>query len=726
MRSLHSPESSSSPDSFPVFALPDRRAAKARSSLVRADEAHFAELATVIAGRLRELTSRRDAALRAPAGPGQAALDRDQEVRRLDAELRRLRRFAPEMCLGRMLIADTPDAAVYIGRMGLTAPDGRRLLIDWRSPAAEPFFAATPARPMGLSSRRRYRWSDGRVVDYWDEVVAGEGSEGLAPDQDSALLASLVRSRSSRMQEVLTTIQADQDAIIRAPSAGALVVDGGPGTGKTVVALHRAAYLLYADPRLGEGRGGILVIGPHRPYLAYIGDVLPSLGEEGVSTCTVEDLVPGLPELPEEVDPEVARLKAQAAMVDAIEPAVRLYEEPPTESLLVETPWGDLLMRPAEWAEAFASADPQLPHNDARDEVWEAVLAILVDGCRDADVSAEELMRTLRRDAGLAEAFDRAWPLIDPFDLVGDLWEVPAYLRRCAPWLTREEIGALQRADPRAWTAADRPLLDAARRRLGDPRAARRRRRHEAALAAEREDRTRVIDDLIVADDSEMLVMSMLRGDDLRSVLDDEAPLEEESPPLDGPFAHLIVDEAQELTDAEWRMVLSRCPAQSVTIVGDRAQSRRGFTESWEKRLGRVGVGTVERASLTVNYRTPSEVMEEAAPVIRRVLPDANVPISVRSSGVPVAHGHPDDLDALLGDWLTRHEEGTACIIGGATVNLRDPSRVRHLSPALAKGLEFDLVVLLDPESFGTGIDGAVDRYVAMTRATQQLVVLRT
>ncbi|TSD65185.1 RNA polymerase recycling motor ATPase HelR [Aeromicrobium piscarium] len=717
---------SPSPDSSPVFALPDSRMAKAQTALIHADELRFAELATVIAERLRELTSRRDAALRAPAGPGQAALDRDQEVRRLDAEMRRLRRFAPEMCLGRMVPADAPDAPVYIGRMGLTAPDGRRLLIDWRSPAAEPFFAATPRRPMGLASRRRYRWSDGRVVDYWDEVLAGDGSEDLAPDEDSALLAALVRSRSSRMQEVLTTIQADQDAIIRASSAGALVVDGGPGTGKTVVALHRAAYLLYADPRLGEGRGGVLVIGPHRPYLAYIGDVLPSLGEDGVSTCTVGDLVPGLPDVPAEADEEVARLKARVAMVEAIEPAVQLYEEPPTESLVVETPWADLLLRPADWAEAFASADPQRPHNDARDEVWEAVLAILVDGRPEMEVSVEELVRVLRRDAGLAEAFDRAWPLIDPYDLVGDLWEVPAYLRRCAPWLTADEVRSLQRAEPRAWTASDRPLLDAARRRLGDPHAARRRRRHGAALAAEREERTRVIDDLIAADDSEMLVMSMLRGDDLRSVLDDEAPLEDQREPLDGPFAHLIVDEAQELSDAEWQMVLSRCPSRSVTIVGDRAQSRRGFTESWEERLRRVGIETIEQASLTVNYRTPAEVMEEAAPVIRRVLPDANVPISVRSSGLPVLHGHPDDLEHLLDDWLAAHAEGTACVIGGTAVDLRDPSRVRHLSPTLAKGLEFDLVVLLDPDSFGDGIEGAVDRYVAMTRATQRLVILHS
>ena len=182
---------------------------------------------------------------------------------------------------------------MYVGRLGLTDSSGRRLLLDWRSPAAEPFFGATHANPMGLASRRRYRWTRGRITDYWDEVFTPDGLEGHAAlDDQSAFIASLGANRSGRMRDVLGTIQADQDAIIRAGSRGALVVDGGPGTGKTVVALHRSAYLLYSDPRLGHRRGGVLFIGPHQPYLAYVADVLPSLGEEGVQTCTLRDLVP--------------------------------------------------------------------------------------------------------------------------------------------------------------------------------------------------------------------------------------------------------------------------------------------------------------------------------------------------------------------------------------------------------------------------------------------------
>ena len=270
---------------------------------------------------------------------------------------------------------------------------------------------------------------------------------------------------------------------------------------------------------------------------------------------------------------------------------------------------------------------------------------------------------------------------------------------------------------------SDLPLLDAARQRLGDPEASRRRRRHEAAVAAEREHMDQVVDDLIAADDSEMLVMSMLRGQDLQDVLVDETALPSADPDLlAGPFAHIVVDEAQELTDAEWQMLLLRCPSRSFTIVGDRAQARHGFTESWQERLERIGLDRINLASLSINYRTPEEVMAEAEPVIRAVLPDANVPTSIRSSGVPVVHGSASDLGSILDTWLAAHADGIACVIGDPT--FRATSRVRSLTPELSKGLEFDLVVLIDPEAFGTGIEGAVDRYVAMTRATQQLVIL--
>jgi len=330
-----------------AFDLSDHLARKADPALIAADELHFAAIARALEQSIADLSDRLDAARRGPGRTGQEALNRDQEIHRLTARRRALSRFGLDLCLGHMVRADDPGP-LYVGRLGLTDSAGRRLLLDWRSPAAEPFFGATHANPMGLASRRRYRWTRGRISDYWDEVFTADGFDGHAAalDDQSAFIASLGGSRSPRMRDVLGTIQADQDAIIRAGSRGALVVDGGPGTGKTVVALHRTAYLLYSDPRLGHRRGGVLFAGPHQPYLAYVGDVLPSLGEEGVQTCTLRDLVPEGAAAAIEADPDVALLKSSADMVKAIEPAVRLYEETPTEGMEVETPWGGHLVEP--------------------------------------------------------------------------------------------------------------------------------------------------------------------------------------------------------------------------------------------------------------------------------------------------------------------------------------------------------------------------------------------
>jgi superfamily I DNA/RNA helicase len=235
----------------------------------------------------------------------------------------------------------------------------------------------------------------------------------------------------------------------------------------------------------------------------------------------------------------------------------------------------------------------------------------------------------------------------------------------------------------------------------------------------------RVVDDLIEAADDEYGIglVTMLRGEDFQYVLVDLAALPSTDPDLlAGPFAHIVVDEAQELTDAEWQMLLLRCPSRSFTMVGDRTQARHGFTESWKERLNRIGLDRITLASLSINYRTPQEVMAEAEPVIRAVLPDANVPTSIRSSGVSVVHGSASDLGSILDTWLAAHADGIACVIGDPT--FRATSRVLSLTPELSKGLEFDLVVLVDPQAFGEGIEGVVDRYVAMTRATQQLVIL--
>ncbi len=627
-----------------VFDLPDNLEDKNDPGLIARDEMHFAEIARSLSETIDALSTRLDDARKLPSdsgeqafdweagGAGQQALERDQEVHRVTARLRTLNRFGLDLCLGHMVGAEG-DEPVYIGRLGLTDSAGRRLLIDWRSPAAEPFFGATHANPMGLASRRRYRWNRGRITDYWDEVYSPVGLDRRAAlDDQSAFIASLGTDRSDRMRDVLGTIQADQDAIIRAGSHGALVVDGGPGTGKTVVALHRTAYLLYSDQRLSQGRGGVLFVGPHQPYLAYVGDVLPSLGEDGVQTCTIRDLLPEGRGAKQEPDPVAARLKASRGMVDAIEPAIGLYEEAPKDGMEVETDWGDVWLSPSDWSEAF-EAGAGTPHNEARDVVLEELVTILVDKHEaDDEVPPDLFRRSLMGNDELIDAFNRAWPLIEPTDLVGDLWTVPAYLRRCAPWLETNDVVTLQRDQPDAWTISDLPLLDAARQRLGDPQTSRRKRRHDAVVAAEREQISRVVDDLIAADPDGMGLATMLRHEDLQESLVDVGALPvADADLLAGPFAHIVVDEAQELTDAEWQMLLSRCPTRSFTIVGDRAQARHGFTESWEARLARAGIDQVNIATLSINYRTPLEIMREAEPVIRSAIPDANVPRSIRS-----------------------------------------------------------------------------------------------
>ncbi len=753
------------------FAL-DAHPAKAVPASIDDDVRHFARIEAGLAQERDDLDRRLAALLATPGGNGQEAYEREVEIMRLNRRARLLRRFGADLCIGRVQFT---DRTIYIGRVGLADADGDRLLVDWRTPAAEPFFGATRAHPMGAIARRRYRWTDRRVTDYWDETFTdAAGAAPAALDDQSAFIAGLGASRTPRMRDVLGTIQADQDAIIRADGHGALVVDGGPGTGKTVVALHRAAYLLYSDPLLRSGRGGVLFIGPSHAYTDYVSDILPGLGEEGVRTCTLADLVPEGAEAVPEPDRRIALLKGDGRMPGAIVAAIRLSERPPTRPTVLDTAWGEVRIGPGEWAEAIGAADPAAPHNDARAEIWEALLDILVDvvsaeagdggtrrdgpwgdegwgdagagrahdtrrggfddeeefdayGLSGGSPEADAIRRALADDTELPALFDTVWPLLDPAAIVRGLWSSPSLLLRCAPWLSACEAALLQRAPYDAWTLSDLPLLDAALQGAGDPERDRRRRAEEARAAADRAVMDDVISDLIASDDSDLKTMSMLRGQDLRGALDTSTgPAASSTELLAGPFAHLVVDEAQELTAAEWSMLIRRVPSLSLTVVGDRAQARHGFPETWTDRLAAVGLPGATVATLSINYRTPVAVMEEAAPVIRAALPDANVPTSIRDNGIPVRHAAATERDRILDDWLTTHEEGTACVIDDP--GFAGAPRVRSLSPVDAKGLEFDLVLLGEPARTGddpaADITTAVDRYVAMTRTTGELVLL--
>ncbi len=728
-------------DTHPVFDLPERLRRKATAELIGADERQFEAIRAALAVAEERTRRRLDAVRREHASHGQRALERDLEARQLSARLRVLGRFGLDACIGRMVADD--GTVTYLGRFGLADEQEERLLMDWRAPASAPFFAATGADPLGLRSRRRYRWRAGRIVDYWDEVFTAGGA-ATSPDDQSAFIASLAASRSPKMRDVLATLQADQDAIIRADAHGARVVTGGPGTGKTVVALHRAAYLLYSDARLRQDSGELLFVGPHRPYVDYVDDVLPGLGEDGAVVCAIDELVSARVSRVE-TDATVRRCKGDGRFVDAVDEAVRLWQRVPRRTVGVDTAWGTVPVTTAEWAELFADAESQ-PHNVVRRNAWEALLDLLesrideevrgedrdAGGSRGAgfddgfdaygagwDDDDEPVREALENDDELRALFDEAWPLLDPDALLRGLLSSPEMLRRCAGWLTDTDIRAVVAAGA-GFTDVDLPLLDAARLAVGDPRAETDDRRAAQEAAEARRAMSDVVTDLIASDGGDLRIMSMLRGQDLRRTL-----VETRTPGTDpyvGPFAHLIVDEAQELTDAQWRMLLRRCPSGSVTIVGDRAQARGAFAESWTERLERVGLRRIEVSTLTVNYRTPAEVMDAAAPVIRAVLPDADVPTSVRRTGSPVAYARRADLAAIVDDWERVTVEGTAVVIGDPSFPRRE--RVASLDAVSVKGLEFDLVVIVSEGIAGGGFTEAVDRYVAMTRATQQLVIL--
>lgn len=691
-----------------------RLGARATEALIGSDARHLAAIAHALDTTLATHEARLADARATQARDGRAAVERDQAARRLASRTTQLALLRVDLCLGRFVPSDG-GAPVYVGRTGLADENGTRLLVDWRTPAAAPFFAATRAEPLGVASRRRFRWTAGRLSGFWDEILdPAAPTDGLVPDDESQFVASLAGERTDRMRDVLATIQADQDEAIRADARGALVVDGGPGTGKTVVALHRASYLLHADPRIG----GVLVLGPSERYLGYVADVLPGLGDEGVATCTLRDLVPeGATAVPE-ADPVVARLKGSRAMVRAVEAAVRFSEEAPADGIEVETSIGAFTLSADDWADAVDALEPGLPHNLAVDDlVRELALVAARHQEPHAPAAADNLAAAIAHDPAFRRQVRRAWPLLDPAEVVADLWDVPAYLRYCAPRLTADERAALRRDASAAWTFADLPLLDAARALVGE---ADRASRSDAEREEERRVRAEVAAELRASDDGGEGLMAQLVHPDLAdTLLDRDDAVDEAS--LDGPFAHVVVDEAQDLSDAAWLMVLRRCPSRSVTVVGDRAQARDGFEGTWAERLGRAGLPDVRVQTLTVGYRTPAEVLEEAAPVIRAVLPDADVPTAVRRSGVPVLHAPRTALDEILREWLDASPGGLAAVIGDPSVP--DGPRVRSLSAVEAKGLEFDLVVLHD-DVLGSGVTGAVDRYVAMTRATSRLVVL--
>ncbi|NBH09734.1 RNA polymerase recycling motor ATPase HelR [Amycolatopsis sp. SID8362] len=665
---------------------------------------------------------------------GIALVERDADVRIRAREATRLNVVDNGLCFGRLDALSGERG--YIGRIGLFdgENDYEPLLLDWRAPAARPFYVATAATPENMRRRRQFHSVGRRVTGFTDEVF---GRPGAGERGDAALLAAVTAPRGEGMRDIVATIQAEQDEIIRLGHAGVLVVEGGPGTGKTAVALHRVAYLLYTQ-RERMSRTGVLVVGPSPLFLDHIGRVLPSLGESDVVFLTTGDLVPGLRVTAEDA-PEVARLKGSSKMVGVLAAAVADRQRVPGDPVPVELADVTVDLDAATAAEARLEARRSgLPHNEARAVFREHVVALLAERAvakigegwlTPADRGAWADLRTdVREELAEHEELDAVlgglWPELTPETLLAPMYMSPRRLAAAGA------DPALFRADGGAWTVSDVPLLDELVDLLGrddaaDRAAARRQAAEEAEYSAGvldvlKLDREEMDEDVLLSAEN------LLYAEDLAGRFgerDTRDLAERAAADRDWTYGHVVVDEAQELSEMDWRVLMRKCPSRSFTIVGDLAQRRSAAgATSWAAMLAPYAGDRWQYRELTVNYRTPAEIMAVAGAVLARFAPDARPPESVRASGVrpwsrQVADGElPDAIADFARDEDGR--EGTAVVIG-------PPGVPGAVPPSATKGLEFDAVLVVEPERIlAEGPRGAAELYVALTRATQRLGVL--
>ena len=728
---------------------------------------------------LREQAARRlTEELRTTGGTRQAQSQRDSSVRMYAEQVEQFSAVEDGLCFGRLDGED--DSRHYIGRIGILDRDGDLdpLLIDWRAPAARPFYLATAANPQGVRRRRHLRTRQRKVTGLNDEVLditaaSPTGHEELTGE--ASLLAALNAGRTGRMRDIVETIQVEQDKVIRAPLPGVLVVQGGPGTGKTAVALHRAAYLLYTYRRELSTRG-VLLVGPNATFLRYISHVLPALAETGVLLRTQADLFPGVQARRVE-SAEAAALKGRTVMVEVLEAAVRDRQRVPDEPMEIEVEREILTLHPETVRAARDRARRSgRPHNLARPlfdiEIVHALAEQVADRIGADPLGGENLLeeadraeirRELREEPGVRAALDELWPVLTPQRLLADLYADPDRIASAAPMLTPDERALLHR-EPGGWTPADVPLLDEAAELLGeDDRAAAARRERIRALQREYAEGvleiargSRSIDVEDEADGGEILGVTDLIDADRLLERQEEADrlttAQRAAADRRWAFGHVIVDEAQELSPMAWRLLMRRCPSRSMTIVGDVAQTGAlSGTPSWREALEPYVADRWRLAELTVSYRTPAEIMAVAADLLTEIDPALRPPRSVRSSGVPpwdrtvTADRLADELVAATTREVAGLDEGRVGVIVpagriddlGAAVTAALPeaavgehpeleSTVVVLTVAQAKGLEFDSVLVVDPDRIvAESPRGRSDLYVALTRATQRLGVLR-
>lgn len=712
------------------------------------DQGHIEELRSeqrYVAGLHARLDAERGRTRRAYRdalrSDGESPTDRDVRVRALASQVRRLDVADSGLCFGR-IDTETGERR-YIGRIGILDEDDEYapLLLDWRAPAARPFYTATGAHPEDLRRRRQFHTHGRRLVDFSDEHFGElDGELDGESGGDEALLAAVDAPRGEGMRDIVATIQAEQDEIIRLDHPGVTVIEGGPGTGKTVVALHRVAYLLYTQ-RERIARHGVLVVGPNPAFLDHIGRVLPSLGETDVVFATPGDLVPGLSVTAEDT-PAAARAKGSLAILDVLANAVADRQQVPDEPLEIELQ--DLTVRidaaTAQWAREEARASGR-PHNEARAVFREIVVYVLTERAiarigrgwltRD-DRTAWEQMRTeltdeLAEHEGFAAALDALWPVLTPQDVLATLSTSPERLRAAGA------DPALLRPVGDAWTVSDVPLLDELVDLLGrDPTVVRAEERRVAAEERAEAEYAAGVMEILTLDTEELDEDLGVRVDDLTHAgglaerfeeTDTRELAERAAADRDWTYRHVVVDEAQELSAMDWRVLMRRCPGHGFTVVGDLAQRRSpaGAT-SWGEVLDRYVPGRWVYRSLTVNYRTPAEIMAVAAGVLAAFAPDVEPPESVRASGVAPWSRQvgADELPAAIAAFVADEQgrPGTSVVIG-------PPDVPGATAPSATKGLEFDAVLVVEPERIlADGPRGAAELYVALTRATQRLGVL--
>ncbi|WP_160051326.1 ATP-binding domain-containing protein [Nocardiopsis sp. FR26] len=755
-------------------------AAEASSAALDAEQVRVSEMYERL-DTLRERTAQQLAAAHLQERAGFAA-SVERETRSYEQARRRAQLGSVEegLCFGRIDLA--PDGGTgpgdghetrYVGRIGLRDAEYETILVDWRAPAARPFYAATPGDPNGVARRRHLRVRRRRVVGLDDEVFDPDSlTEGDRRQLvgEAALLDSLRRGRTGRMGDIVATIQTEQDRVIRARLAGVLVVQGGPGTGKTVAALHRAAYLLYTHRSVLERRG-VLVVGPNPAFLRYVGDVLPSLGETDMVMRTVGELFPGVAATAHDAH-GVAGVKGCPGMADLVHAAVADRQRTPAEAfgaedLRVETDAGVLRVSGALCEHVVRTARSlRLPHNTARKYVVHHLLAELAraeSALLGRAVDEEDLpfvSERLWHEDPVRLALDGLWPHLTPRRLLRELFADPGALRRVGEraGLDARACAALARSPESPWTVEDVPLLDEAAELLGhDDGAERARERRAEAERAEEERYARGVlelgglfdDQLLQADAVDVAAMAARHRDTgpARTTADRAGGDREWT------YGHVIVDEAQELSPMAWRTVMRRVPTRSLTVVGDVAQSGSAAgTRSWLTALEPYARGKVHVERLRVNYRTPAPIMEVAADVLRAAAPGEEPPESVREEGDPpravrlpsLAEGLP----ALVAEEAAAIGEGRVAVVtadrdadavaralptaaragSGGSGRGRDALRegVVVLTAAESKGLEFDAVVVVEPDALLAQPRGANDLYVALTRATRRLAVAHT